>query len=454
LLKEAKAPDTSKLIEELKAFLQELESKKAAQHGGAAYDASTIDGLINEYVRKYSKLDLKWRRVASRVFGILILVGRGVGYTALIANGGGIALLLHASAAVAYSAVILLFKIVGAILVTILASLVSLTGTGSIIGSSNSGLSTIPLPTIGVRDALLIHFYLRSREIHRSNAAQTPQQITEYKREFNAYDFVKTRIRSGMRVYNPFMKAHIPFVSLPKPSVIKYALSFIFTQSPTLEAYGDEVNMVWRDAEFDKALKTIYSKSTDLSLDNNGFKGNLFIGDGVFIKGTRIDVRKYVIPYKTIIDENGLPWTLSTNRMGQNKFSLLIKENETNTATKNAIIAASTRGNAMKRSFSTTWKKNVSKYLVPSRSQIGSRSFQNPAYDFTDFTAFRNAVYLAARYKLKAYGKPGPVLTENPLRANSLPAGWEYVTDDGEPYYECSDPKVDSVWDRPTKPCI
>lgn len=481
LLTKAKAPSRTSLIEELKGFLEVIKSKKAAQVGGAAYQATTLDSAIDEYVRKHSKLDVKWRRVASRVFGIIILVGRGGTYAALVANGAAIGLLLQASAAMVYSTVIAILKIAAAVLAGLVALLFGSAGSGSgFTGSTSVGTapqSSLSLGLSGLSQAGWNYMAIKGlSDMLGSGSKPTKEQIEHFESEYIKYNFVTSRVRKGMRIYNPFMKAHLPFTVLPKPSVIKYALSFIFTESPTLEPYGDEVNVIWRDTDFDNKIRDIYNKGDNLSLDNHGFKGNLFIGDGIFIEGKKINMSKYVVPYKTIIDEKGLPWTYDDKSA---KFILSIKTESVNIETRKAVMNASKRG-LLSRSQTTL-------------SEVSSRSFKHPAYDFSTFTAFRNAVYLAARYKLKAYGKPveeptgGPVATVNPMAAaasalsvakvvtnakptpstfemakaaakaaaSDLPKGWVYITNDGDhSYYKCvADTDIPSVWDKPKDSC-
>lgn len=458
ILSDAGVPSNPEVVKELSGLLEHLKDLKRQAGGG--YDATTIDGMINEYVRKHAQVDMKWRRVASRVFGIMLIASRGIGYTAILANGPVIAFALQSGAASAVkgaaAALILLGKIIGGLF----AALFGFAGVAQ--GSQGS---SAPPPTFSSAVSSVGLQYLQYRGLmtifgldRGASPAESDNALKELVKAYKLYDFVKTRAPSGMRIYNPFMKAHLPFAVLPTASVIKYALSFIFIDSPTLEPYGDEVSVIWRDSEFDRALEDYYKddSKSKVSINMPGFKGNLFVGDGIFIKGTQIDVTKYVKPWETVIDANGLPWTLKRklvkekngrNTLMYGPFALLIStEDQT---VKNAIKSVRTSGNALKA------LRGTSSHIIPSRETISPRSVEHPAYDLTHFTGFRNAVYLAARYKLKLNGKPETVNPMHALRASNdaLPRGWSKIVENGETYYQCDDVNVESTWYKPTESC-
>lgn len=395
VLEDARIPATSyhETIQTCKAVLDELRKIRERPQQGGAYEADSINGILGQYIKNRRTIDPNTGKLLSRIYGITLITGRTLFAVGVVPYYGSIGFIIHAG----ITAVVFVAEIVAIVTGVGAALYLYIKGQGGTIFGTSTGLPDAPKK---VETAL---------EKQRRNENE---ETRAKKNIYDRYDFVTTRVRQGMRIYNPFLKAHVPFVLLPKPSAVKYALSFIFTQSPSYEPYGDEVNRIWEDKEFDKAIDTIYLRKMNSGTDdmfgdlnaNYGFIGNLFVGKGVAtIPADMLKANKN----KTIIDEKGLPWTYDQQKDG--------------------FVVLGGTADKTKRSWGNFMKMRGVTALF--RGNIGARSVEHPAYDLKNKKGFRNAVYLAARYFLKAYGAnekpPGmstsSVTTVNPMQQQVQP---------------------------------
>lgn len=417
LLQEINSPTAVEIKHIIKNTIETLKVtiEKQSQTGGG--DASLND-IINRYVSTHREIPIN-RQLLAILYGVVLIGVRVGGIAALAGYSGMIITSIQLAVASTQTAVIaakdtiiLTGKILGAIVAFIFVAL----GIGAAHGASFAGTEKPPAPTI-VNPVAITTVVNGNPSFGNSDK--------------NPYEFVITRLTKGMRII-PFVKINLPFHLLPTPDAIRYIMSFFLYKSPTLEPYGPEVSILYQDSEFDEAIKAEYTKflpSIKLEMFNKdgselyGFIGNLFVGNGLPYT---------VIPYNTIIDDRERPWTYNSYYKGF--MSMLDSVNQKKTS---------------------TWVGYFGIGLNPNKIEktIPNRSREHPAYALNVFSGFRNAVYLAARWKLTNTPND-PFTVVNPLRTTDqpLPKGWVEQTDGTDTWYFCKKTET-TRWAPPTTPC-
>lgn len=418
LLQEINSPTAVKIKDIIKNTIETLKDtiENPPQTGGG--DPSLND-IINSYVSTHREIPIN-RQLLAILYGV-VLIGVRVGGIAALAGYSGMIITsiqlavasLQTAVIAAKDTIILTGKILGAIVAFIFVAL----GIGAAHGASFAGTEKPPAPTIVNPVAITTAI----------DPVETRNPILN-----KPYEFVITRLTKGMRIPIPFVKINLPFHLLPTPDAIRYIMSFFLYKSPTLEPYGPEVSILYQDSAFDKAIKAQYTKllpginGETFNKDGSelyGFIGNLFVGNGLPYT---------VIPYNTIIDDRERPWTYDRSNSGFK--SMLASEHQKKTS---------------------TWVGYFGMGLNPNKIEktIPNRSREHPAYALNVFSGFRNAVYVAARWKLTNTPND-PFTVVNPLRTTDqpLPPGWVEQKDRNETWYVCSKTGT-TRWERPKEPC-
>ena len=421
LLQKVDSPSTDEIKDIIKNTIETLKGilENPPQTGGGD---SSLNDIINSYVSRHREIPIN-RQILAILYGV-VLLGVRVGGIAALASYAGMIITAIQMGVASIQLSVIAAKDTLIMAGKLIAGIVGLlfTGVGMAAARADTSLFVPKTPAPTIVNPVAITTAIDPIE-HRDPILNKP------------YEFVITRLSKGMRIL-PFVKINLPFHLLPTPDAIRYIMSFFLFKSPTLEPYGPEVSILYQDSEFDKAIKAQYTKflpsinGETFNKDGSelyGFIGNLFVGDGLPYP---------VIPYNTIIDDRERPWTYDSNDRGFSGFkSMLASKNQRKTSTWVGYFGMGLNPNKMEKT-------------IPNRSRV------HPAYAFNVLSGFRNAVYVAARWKLTNAPKT-PFTVVNPLlpTVNALPTGWTQITEGGDTWYECSNPAVESVWDRPTTPC-
>jgi hypothetical protein len=480
LYKKVNAPKTgeiktliSGMIKTLETALEEI-TQNTRQIGGGD---SLLNNIIDKYVKGHKEIPINKQRLAI-LFGVTLIVVRVGVYAALASNIGMILAVIKLGLAAIIAPLILLAKIVGGILFGLVGAAGATGATPSTGSSGSSGSSSGSsfwswspggggvLVSLGQAGLQYMGLKALADMLFRGSIpSDIDQKVTK------EYEFVTTRLTTGMRIYNPFFKLNVPFHMLPTPDAIKYIMSFIFFKTPAYEPYGPEVSVLYHDPKFDEEIKNSFSKfqnsigNDTFNVDGSelpGFIGNLFMGDGLKYKlDSKLMPSGKIEPYKTIIDDRERTWVWYEGGF----WCVLTDEDKKKTST---YIGAMGLG------------LNPFRYTLT----IPNRSKEHPAYALNKFIGFRNAVYLSARWKLsKPVGPSQPVVQTNPLLQNpsgqpvvqtnplhknptvqpekrvenvkyQLPPGWVIdKDDDGNTFYAC-DAQDRTQWEPPTEECL
>jgi len=457
------APNINDIKEMFMDTIAQLEAAlpKTSQSGGGD---SSLNEIINRYVSTHREIPINKQRLAM-LYGVALIGVRLASIAAVANNIGMIVVVIKCGAAAAIAPLLVITKVIGGLF----------TAVAAVLFTKNYGGS----PNL-VTAASTGHLHARGYAFWSDFFFSWIYKYLSGPKVYNPYEFVTTRLTTGMRIYNPFRKLNIPFHLLPTPDAIRYIMSFIFFKSPALEPYGPEVSILYQDSQFDESIKNLFEKflpsitSGTFNVDGSelpGFIGNLFIGNGLKYNIT-------IKPHKTIIDDRERPW--AWNDREEAFTSLLSSEDRAKTRTYIGAIGLGLDPNKTTKT-------------IPNRSK------EHPAYALNMITGFRNAIYLAARWKLSTTKAPVvqlprvvqplpvvqlPRVVQNPLpvvqnplpvvqnplpvvqnrprvvqplpvvQTSAIPSGWvKLISEDGEPYYECEHTEV-TQWDIPTEACL